>query len=200
MNTKPLLLTLMATLSLVSLRAQDVSGWKNDWSPSSTNLPGQPYPRINSERRAQIRIKAPDAKEVSVTMGHPLNVSKDDEGNWTITTSPLDVGFHFYRVLIDGANVADPATEIFCGGGGGGLSSAVEVPTPGEDFHELKNVPHGEVRERRFFSTTTQDWRRIFVYTHPATIRTPPRVIPCSTCSTAAGKTSAGGRCKDAWP
>ena len=88
-------------------------------------------------------------------MGRPVTVTKSDDGTWTITTSPLDVGFHFYRLLIDGASVADPASEIFCGGGGGGLSSAVEVPT-GEDFHELKDVPRGEVRERWYFSKTTQ--------------------------------------------
>ncbi len=138
----------------------------DDWRPSVTNRPGQQYPRINSERRVQIRITAPQAKEVSVGLGTPNTVTKGDDGVWTITTSPLDVGFHFYRVLIDGANVSDPATEVFCGGGGGGLSSAVEVPT-GEDFYELKNVPTGEVRERRHFSKTTQEWRRIFIYTPP---------------------------------
>jgi enterochelin esterase-like enzyme len=140
--------------------------WKNDWQRSSTNMSGQEYPRINSERRAQFRIKAPDAKDVSVSIGKPLSVTKDDEGVWTITTSPLDAGFHFYRMFVDGANVADPATEIFRGGGGGGLSSGIEVPT-GQDFHELKNVPQGEIRERKYFSQVTQDWRRIFVYTPP---------------------------------
>lgn len=138
----------------------------DDWKASVTNRPGQQYPRINSERRTQIRIMAPEAKDVSVTLGRPLTITKGDDGVWTITTSPLDVGFHFYRVLIDGANVSDPATEVYCGGGGGGLSSAVEVPT-GEDFYELKDVPHGEVRERRYFSKTTQAWRRIFIYTPP---------------------------------
>lgn len=161
-------LLVVTSLLLVSARlgvAEDAPA-KNDWKPSVTNLPAQEYPRINSERRAQFRIRAPQAKDVSISIGKPLAVAKDDDGTWTITTSPLDVGFHFYRVLIDGANVADPATEIFCGGGGGGLSSAIEVPT-GEDFHELKDVPHGEVRERWYFSKTTQGWRRIFVYTPP---------------------------------
>lgn len=138
----------------------------NDWKPSTANIAGQEYPRINSERRAQFRIHAPDAKEVSVNIGKPQTVTKSEDGVWTITTSPLDVGFHFYRLLIDGASVADPASEIFRGGGGGGLSGGIEVPT-GEDFYELKNVPHGEVRERWYLSKTTEDWRRVFVYTPP---------------------------------
>lgn len=165
MKTKLTLLALIAILPARPGLAQDAN-WKDDWKPSAANIAGQEYPRINSERRAQFQIKAPDAKDVSVNMGKPLTVTKSDDGVWTITTSPLDIGFHFYRLLIDGASVADPASEVFRGGGGGGLSSAVEVPT-GEDFYELKDVPHGEVRERWYFSKTTQAWRRIFVYTPP---------------------------------
>ncbi|MBI4324660.1 MAG: esterase, partial [Chloroflexi bacterium] len=168
MKTKLPLITFVSILSGQLCLAQDNQPKPpaDDWKPSAANRPGQEYPRINSERRAQIRINAPDAKDVSVTLGRPHTVTKSDDGVWTITTSPLDVGFHFYRLLIDGASLADPASEIFCGGGGGGLSSAVEVPT-GEDFHELNDVPHGEVRERRYFSKITQAWRRIFVYTPP---------------------------------
>jgi enterochelin esterase family protein len=165
MKTNRMLFASIAILTVHLGLAQEAS-WKDDWKPSAANIVGQEFPRINSERRAQFRITAPGAKDVSVSIGKPLTVTKSDDGVWTITTSPLDVGFHFYRVLIDGANVADPASEIFRGGGGGGLSSAVEVPT-GEDFYELKDVPHGEVRERWYFSKTTQAWRRTFVYTPP---------------------------------
>ncbi len=35
------------------------------------------------------------------------------------------------------------------------------------DFYQVKDVPQGEVRERRYFSKTTGAWRRIFVYTPP---------------------------------
>jgi enterochelin esterase family protein len=164
MKTKLTLLAFASILSSQLCLAQSNEP-AADWKPSAANIAGQEYPRINSERRAQFRIKAPDAKDVSVNIGKPLTVKKSDDGVWTITTSPLDVGFHFYRVLIDGASVADPASEIFRGGGGG-LSGGIEVPT-GEDFYELKDVPQGEVRERRYFSKTTQSWRRIFVYTPP---------------------------------
>ena len=139
-------------------RAEDPS-WKDDWKPSAANIAGQEYPKINSEHRAQFKVKAPDAREVAVNIGKPLTVTKGNDGVWTITTSPLDVGFHFYRVIVDSADVTDPASEIFRGGGGDGLSGGVEVPT-GEDFFELKDVPHGEVRERWYFSKVTQEWRR----------------------------------------
>lgn len=176
MKLKPLLLTAIVILSAQLGLAEDTA-WKDDWKPSVTNLSGQEFPKINSERRAQFRIKAPDAKEVSVNIGKPLTVTKGDDGVWTITTSPLDLGFHFYRVSIDGASVADPASEIFRGGGGGGLSGGIEVPT-GEDFFDLKDVPHGEVRERWYYSNVTQGWRRIFVYTPPDYDRDPSARFP----------------------
>jgi enterochelin esterase family protein len=104
---------------------------------------------------------------VSVNIGEPLTVTKNNEGVWTITTSPLGIGFHFYQLVIDGRSTPDPATPVFRGGGGDGFSSGIEVPT-GDDFHERKNVPHGEVREQRYFSQVTNDWRHIFVYTPPS--------------------------------
>jgi 1,4-alpha-glucan branching enzyme len=115
MRSKIFLCTLLAVAPARLSLAQDKT-WKDDWKSSSTNIAGQEYPKINSERRAQFKIKAPDARDVSVSIGKPLTVAKGDDGVWTITTSPLDGGFHFYRLLIDGANVADPASEIFRGG------------------------------------------------------------------------------------
>jgi enterochelin esterase-like enzyme len=143
----------------------------SDWKPSATNRPGQEFPRINSQGRVQFRIKAPNANQVSVNiassnLGAPHVVSKGKDGVWTITTAPVGIGFHFYRVLIDGQSVADPATQIFRGGGGDWMSSAIEVPT-GEDIHEDLNVPRGEIHEQQYFSRTTGGMRRIFVYTPP---------------------------------
>jgi enterochelin esterase-like enzyme len=35
------------------------------------------------------------------------------------------------------------------------------------DFYDVKDVPHGEIRQFRYYSTVTQSWRRAFVYTPP---------------------------------
>ncbi|HZZ80654.1 MAG TPA: alpha/beta hydrolase-fold protein, partial [Gemmataceae bacterium] len=43
----------------------------------------------------------------------------------------------------------------------------IEIPEKGVDYYLPKDVPHGEVRQRWYFSKTTQQWRRIFVYTPP---------------------------------
>ena len=74
-------------------------------------------------------------------------------------------GFHYYRMWIDGVQVNDPASQTFYGTGKD--TSGIEVPEKGVDYYLPKDVPHGEVRERWYFSKTTEAWRRIFVYTPP---------------------------------
>jgi enterochelin esterase family protein len=68
-------------------------------------------------------------------------------------------------INIDGSSVSDPATQTFFGSGM--WSSAIEIPAADADFYSDKDVPHGDVRVRWYFSTVTQKWRRCLVYTPP---------------------------------
>ena len=113
------------------------------------------------------RIKAPDAQKVVFGFfdSQRYPAKKGEDGFWTATTEPQVPGFHYYRVFIDGAEVNDPASHTFYGTGKD--ASGIEIPEKGVDFYLPKDVPHGEVRERWYFSKTTQAWRRIFVYTPP---------------------------------
>ena len=113
------------------------------------------------------RIKAPDAQKVVFGFfdSQRYPAKKGEDGFWTATTEPQVPGFHYYRVFIDGAEVNDPGSHTFYGTGKD--ASGIEIPEKGVDFYLPKDVPHGEVRERWYFSKTTQDWRRIFVYTPP---------------------------------
>ena len=133
--------------------------------PSPTNLAGQEFPKIHPDGKVTFRLKAPEAKSVALNYGQAHPMERDAEGNWTITHGPIALGFHYYTFLVDGANVCDPAGETFYGMSR--MASGIEIPTPGEDWWQTKDVPHGEVRERRYFSRTTESWRRIFVYTPP---------------------------------
>ncbi len=113
------------------------------------------------------RIKAPDAQKVVFGFfdSQRYPAKKGEDGFWTATTEPQVPGFHYYRVFIDGAEVNDPASETFYGTGKD--ASGIEIPEKGVDFYLPKDVPHGEVRERWYFSKTTEAWRRVFVYTPP---------------------------------
>jgi enterochelin esterase family protein len=47
------------------------------------------------------------------------------------------------------------------------MSSAIDIPEKGADFYEVKDVPHGAVSSKYYFSKVTNSWRRLFVYTPP---------------------------------
>jgi len=132
---------------------------------ASSNVPGVPFPKIDSRRRAYFRIVAPNATNVSVSLPGGRSMTKGVDGVWTVTTSPLAPGFHYYTISIDGATVSDPASESYFGTGK--MSSAIEVPSPGEDFYLPKDVPHGDIRAHYYFARSTGKTRRCFVYTPP---------------------------------
>ncbi len=137
-----------------------------DFKPSAANQPGRPFPQVNSEGRVRARIAAPEAHKVQLDIGAvKYDLAKDDKGVWTGESAPQDEGFHYYQLWIDGAAVPDPGSLYFYGAGRWG--SGVEVPAKDQDFYAMKNVPHGQVREVHYFSTSNNSMRRCFVYTPP---------------------------------
>jgi enterochelin esterase family protein len=66
---------------------------------------------------------------------------------------------------VDGFPANDPSTQTFFGWNK--ESSGIEVPDPTLDFYDIKDVPHGEVRARWYYSKVTGAWRRAMVYTPP---------------------------------
>lgn len=136
----------------------------DDWKPSTINQKGKESPQINSERRARFRVVAPEAQSVSVSLGK-VALTKGEDGVWTGITAPLDEGFHYYSLKIDGAEVPDPNSLYFFGAMRWG--SGIEVPAHDQDFYALKNVPHGQLRQVLFYSKTTEAHHKAFVYTPP---------------------------------
>ncbi len=140
-------------------------GIADDFKPASTNQPGREYPQVNSQRRVKFRIVAPEAKSVGVTFRESTEFVKGDDGVWIGYSRPLDEGFHYYAIKIDGAEVPDPNSMMYFGANRWG--SAVEVPAHDRDFYSVKTVPHGQIRELLFPSKSTDTHRRAFVYTPP---------------------------------
>jgi enterochelin esterase family protein len=142
--------------------------------PSPYNFPGVQYPRIEADSRVTFHFNAPNAQKVQValvTSGQgslqplPFDMVKDDDGVWTYTSAPQSPGYHNYWMVVDGAAVLDPATNAFIGYGH--MCNAFEIPEPGVDFYDLKDVPHGNVLIKNYFAKTANSWRHIFVYTPP---------------------------------
>jgi len=132
-------------------------------TPASTNVPGAQYPQIFSDNRVAFRIKAPEAQKVQVDLAKKYDMKKDTAGYWTVTTEPVVIGFHYYSILIDGVAVVDPSSQTFYGMSR--MASGIEIPEIGVDFYLPKDVPHGQIRQIRYYSNITKSWRRAFVYT-----------------------------------
>lgn len=143
---------------------------KEDFKPSVLNQPGQEYPMVNSQGYARFRINAPQAESVTVSLGlggrGGTKLQKNDQGVWEGTTEgPMDEGFHYYHLTIDGGTFNDPGTNNYYGSTR--WESGIEIPAHDQDFYAMKNVPHGFVQQVLFYSQSTQQVRRAFVYTPP---------------------------------
>jgi enterochelin esterase-like enzyme len=134
-------------------------------APSVLNVPDAKYPCVYPDHRAMFRVNGPNAQKVTVRIGQGFDMTKGPDGVWTVTTTPLVVGFHYYSLQIDGATVADPSTMTFFGSGW--QNSGIEIPEPGGDFYQVKDVPHGHVSQQAYYSKITAKWRRAFIYTPP---------------------------------
>ncbi len=148
----------------------EVPGITEDFVPSELNQPGQQYPQVNSQGYARFRVDLPEAQDVVVSLGlggrGGTKLKKTYDGSWVGTTEgPMDEGFHYYHVTVDGGVVNDPGTNNYYGSTR--WESGIEIPAHDRDFYAMKNVPHGNVQQVLFWSESTKQCRRAFVYTPP---------------------------------
>ncbi len=147
-----------------------------DFRPNALNQQGQEYPQVNSQGYARFRIVAPDARSVIVSLGlggrGGTVLHKDKDGVWTGTTEgPMDEGFHYYHLTIDGCTVNDPGTHNYFGSTR--WESGIEIPAHDQAFYALRaDIPHGRLQEVYFPTSISNDrgesgLRRAFVYTPP---------------------------------
>jgi len=171
MNLKFVTMTMMVLLAGSTCWAQTPqTEIKDDFKPSSLNQPGQDYPQVNSQGYVRFRVKAPQADSIKVSLGlggrGGTKLVKGADGFFTGTTEgPMDEGFHYYHLTIDGGVFNDPGTLNFYGSTR--WESGIEIPAHDEDFYALKDVPHGNVQQILFPSPSTGTSRRAFVYTPP---------------------------------
>jgi enterochelin esterase family protein len=138
-----------------------------DFKPATSNVLDATYPKVDGRSRVEIRFKAPDATKVKLNFWSDpkLDMEKQADGFWTVTTPPMAPGLHYYTIIVDGAEVSDPGSTAYFGGSK--WTSAVEVPEAGADYYLIKDVPHGQVREIWYHSSVTGTWRHALVYLPP---------------------------------
>lgn len=168
---KSLMIAVAITLTGIASFAQNTQPViVEDFKPSTLNQPGQLYPQVNSQGYARFKIIAPAADSVKVSLGlggrRGTRLKQQADSTWMGTTEgPMDEGFHYYNVNIDGGKFNDPGALNFYGSVR--WESGIEIPAHDQDFYALKNAPHGHVQQVLFPSPSTNTSRRAFVYTPP---------------------------------
>jgi enterochelin esterase family protein len=125
------------------------------------------FPKIAKDGRVWFQFKAPNAQKVQLRIGatnKTYDMEKLADGTWNLVIPYPGPGLQYYWMIVDGLNVMDPGSETFYSNG---IKTAIEVPSPGEDFYDLKDVPHGHVLQHLFYSKVTESWRRMYIYLPP---------------------------------
>lgn len=119
------------------------------------------------------RLYAPDAKYVRLNFGGShirtqkgvvIDMEKKDGGMWeyVLLYSPCDVGPRDFTFIVDGANVISPYMPVYQRSFR--MNNYVEIPDPGFTEHHIKDVPHGSVVYRTYWSNAYNRFMRCLVY------------------------------------
>lgn len=155
-------------------------------------------PVLNADGTVTFNLYAPDAADVKVTgdflprqtVETPMGkwevdgtaaLTKNDKGLWTYTTSAeLAPELYMYKFLVDGVDVLDPANLHRTRDVRMQMSNFIVTHAPGDagDLYAAHNgVPHGDLHQVWYTSSTLKTTRRLSVYT-PAVYRTSKEKLP----------------------
>jgi enterochelin esterase-like enzyme len=128
----------------------------------------QVSPEVHSGGSVSFRFRAPNAKEVQLARegAEPQAMQKDDQGIWSLTTTPLAPDYYGYSFVADGVRLIDPANPLLTPNLLA-TGNAVHVPGPLSLPWELNDIPHGEIRHHFYKSSVAEDERDYYVYTPP---------------------------------
>jgi hypothetical protein len=143
-------------------------------------------PEVLPDRRVTFRLRAPQAKEVSVTGewgGPPQALTKDEQGVWSITIGPLPAELYGYSFSVDGLRIADPGNPAVKPMRSP-TTSILEVPGKPPLLHDFQEVAHGTLRQHWYLSKSLGVRRSLHVYTPPATTSRLKPATQCSICCT----------------
>lgn len=125
-------------------------------------------PEVHPDHTVTFRIKAPNAKKVSVNIEGKgdVDLAIRDDGVWEGTSNALPPDIYGYTINVDGTAMFDPMNPeikvnlIY-------VSNMVTVPGDPPEPWEVQNVPHGEVHHHFYKSGIIGDQRDFLVYTPP---------------------------------
>lgn len=166
--------TLVAATALAQAPAQAPAGQRGA-APGGRGGRGRGpafvSPEVKADRTVTLRFNAPNAQKITVTGeldGKTHEMTKGDDGIWTVTIGPLAPDIYTYAFNVDGVVALDPRnTNTKMGYGAFGPVSVVQVPGDGPQFYDVKDVPHGTVDILPYVSKTMGLARTAWIYTPP---------------------------------
>jgi enterochelin esterase family protein len=137
-------------------------------APATTAAtPAVRSPEVHADRRITFRVRAPEAKAVSLSFDEGAvqthAMTRDTSGVWSVTIGPVAPEIYIYNFVVDGLRVLDLANNNLKSGVM--LSSnVVEVPGATPRFDEAQNVPRGSINIHTYRSTVQNAARTMYVY------------------------------------
>lgn len=139
-------------------------------APAFAQFGGPRIPNFKStevlgEGKVAFRIYAPEAKKVNVTgdlpYGKPIVFTKAENGVWEAIAEGIEPGYYRYSFVVDGVTVYDPKAE-----NASETKAVLKVEPKGDEFFAMrKDVEHGAIAQRYYWSDVTNSMRRMHVWT-----------------------------------
>ena len=129
-------------------------------------------PIVNADGSVTFNFYDPTAQRVSINgdfkeiSSQRLEMNKQDNGVWTVTTSPLNPELYSYSISVDGQRFVDPANS-YVNRDISTLSNIFIVSKSNDDkghLYQVNNVPHGTLSRVWYDSPTLGQQRRMTVY------------------------------------
>ena len=153
---------LTTTVASEALMAQEVGARRGGTGITS--------PEVAADRRVTFRLRAPEAKKVTVSgdFGNDVDLRAGEDGIWSATIGPLDPEMYVYYFTADGVRLTDPSNpQLKIGYVTSTTTSLVTVPGDGPAFYDVQDVPHGEIRTLLYRSRSNGTTRELTVYVPP---------------------------------
>ena len=155
---KKIIIALAAMLCLTSV--SNAQGWFRQPTPNDTLRSTVVLP----DNSVVFQIYAPKAESVAVAgdlpWDKPVQFAKEENGVWKGRLASMVEGVYRYRFIVDGVSVYDPKAPT-----ASETSALLTVDPQGDEFFAMKNVPHGAVAERYYWSEALGTMRRLHVWT-----------------------------------
>jgi enterochelin esterase-like enzyme len=140
-------------------------------TPAPRPAPTPPVisPEILADQRVTFRLRAPNAKAVTVSGQFQRGAApmiKDDAGLWSVTVGPVAPDVYEYSFNVDGVAMVDPGNRAIKPMRNPRTSILAIAGTP-PLIHDFQPVPHGKVSLHWYASKSLGRTRPMQVYTPP---------------------------------